>query len=111
MDSRTRRIFAVLIFLGGPALATDFTPVTIHVKPDGQMCELLSQITECSEIRHVLAQEFGVDRNIPLTVTPEGCGEAVMADIRVIVNKLRSAGYTRVTVAGKLSKPNSRCTP
>lgn len=109
MDPRASRILATTLFLiSGVALAAD-SSVTIRVKQDGQMCELLNQITECSSISTVLAQEFGVERDIPLTLTPDGCGEAAIGDLRVIVEKLRSSGYLNVRVVEKLSKPNEKC--
>lgn len=111
MNTRSSRILAAVIVIGGPAFAADSGSISIRVKQDGQMCELLNQITECSTIPDVLAQEFGVDRNIPLSVMPEGCGEGAIGDLRVIVQKLKAAGYLQVTVVRKLSKPNAKCAP
>jgi len=111
MNLRTTGILAALIVTAGHSNASDRSSVSIRVKSDGQMCEVLNQIAECSLLPDVLSQEFGADRNIPLSVSPEGCGEAAIGQIRVVVNKLKSAGYLRVSVVENLSKPNSRCNP
>jgi hypothetical protein len=104
------RIHAVLIGLAtGVVFANEAAPISIRVKQDGVMCEVLNQITECSMLPDVLAQEFGVDRNISLVVTPDGCGESLIGQLRVVVDKLRAAGYLQVSVAGSLAKPNAKC--
>ena len=110
MRIRNCGILAVLIITAA-GQSNAGPSVSIRVKQDGLMCEVLNRITECTLLPEVLSQEFGADRNIPLVVGPEGCGESAIGDIRVIVNKLRTAGYMQVTVAANLSKPNSRCNP
>jgi hypothetical protein len=105
-----KRIIAVTIALAiGVVSATEAAPISVRVKQDGLMCEVLNQITECSALPEVLAQEFGVDRNILLVVTPDGCGESAIGDLRVVVDRLRAAGYLQVSVAGSLAKPNHKC--
>jgi len=106
-----RILAAIIAMTTGAVFAGESAPVSIRVKQDGQMCELLNQITECATLPDVLAQEFGVDRNISLVVMPEGCGESAIGNIRVVVDKLRGAGYLQVSVAGTLSKPNQKCAP
>jgi len=104
------RILASLLALtSGVVFAGESAPVSIRVKQDGLMCEVLNQITDCSMLPDVLAQEFGVDRNISLVVTPDGCGESAIGNVRVVVDRLRAAGYLQVTVAGSLAKPNNKC--
>ena len=105
----TRTLAAILAMTSGVAFAGEFAPVSVRVKQDGLMCEVLNQITECSMVSSVLAQEFGVDRNISLVVTPDGCGESVIGDVRAVVDRLRAAGYLQVSVAGSLGKPNAKC--
>jgi hypothetical protein len=102
--------FAVIVALiTSAAFAGQGAPISVRVKQDGLMCEVLNQITECSMLPEVLAQEFGVDRNISLLVSPEGCGESAIGNVRVVVDKLRMAGYLQVSVAGSLAKPNAKC--
>ncbi len=111
MSIRASRILAAfIVMMGGQSIAGDAF-ITIRVKQDGQMCEVLNQITECASVAGVLSQEFGDDRNIPLSISPEGCGESAIGQIRVVANKLKSAGYTRVAIVGFLSEPNTKCTP
>ena len=109
MGTRASGILALLIIMASTSSAGDHSSVSIRVKQDGQMCEVLNQIAECTSLPGVLSQEFGADRNIPLSVSPEGCGEAAIGQIRVIVNKLKTAGYLQVSVGANLSKPNSKC--
>ena len=104
-----RILAAILAMTPGVVLAGEFAPVSVRVKQDGLMCEVLNQITECSMLPDVLAQEFGVDRNISLVVTPDGCGESAIGNVRVVVDRLRAAGYLQVSVAGSLGKPNAKC--
>jgi len=104
-----RILVAIIALVPSVVFANEASPVTVRVKQDGLMCEVLNQITECSMLPDVLAQEFGVDRNISLVVTPDGCGESVIGSVRVVVDKLRTAGYLQVSVAGSLSKPNAKC--
>lgn len=109
---RTSVILAAFIIMASShSIAGDRPSVSIRVKQDGQTCEVLNQIAECTLLPEVLSQEFGADRNIPLTIAPEGCGESAIGQIRVIVNKLKSAGYMQVSVAANLEKPNSKCNP
>ena len=110
MRMRASGILAVLIIVSsGSSSAGDQSSVSIRVKQDGQMCEVLNQIAECASLPEVLSQEFGADRSIPLSISPEGCGEAAIGQIRVIVNKLKTAGYLQVSVGQNLSKPNYKC--
>jgi hypothetical protein len=110
MGTRAGGILAALTFVtSGISAAGDHFSVSIRVKQDGQMCEVLNQIADCTFLPEVLSQEFGADRNIPLSVSPEGCGEAAIGQIRVIINELKTAGYLQVSVAGNLSKPNYKC--
>jgi len=111
MSIRAGRILAALLVMsGGQSIASD-SFVRIRVKQDGQMCEVLNQITECASVAGVLSQEFGDDRDIPLLISPEGCGESAIGQIRVVANKLKSDGYLRVAIVGFLSEPNTKCTP
>jgi hypothetical protein len=104
-----RILAAILAMTSGVVFAGGFAQVTVRVKQDGLMCEVLNQITECSMLPSVLAQEFGVDRNISLVVTPDGCAESAIGNVRVVVDRLRAAGYLQVSVAGSLGKPNAKC--
>jgi biopolymer transport protein ExbD len=105
-----RRILAALIAMTTSAVfAGESATISVRVKQDGQMCEVLNQITECSTLPDILAQEFGVDRNISLVVSPDGCGESAIGSVRVVVDKLKAAGYLQVTLAGSLAKPNAKC--
>ena len=105
-----KRILAAIIAMPTcAAFAGEAAPVSVRVKQDGQMCEVLNHITECSALPDVLAQEFGVDRNISLVVSPDGCGESAISNIRVVVDKLRAAGYLQVSMSGSLAKPNAKC--
>lgn len=105
-----RRILATIIAMTtGAAIAGGFGPISVRLKQNGVMCEVLNQITECSMLPDLLAQQFGGDRNILLVVTPEGCAESAIGQVRLIVDKLRAAGYTQVSVAGSLGKPNAKC--
>jgi len=110
MRARAGGILAALVLVtSATSTAGDKFSVSIRVKQDGQMCEVLNQISDCTTLPEVLSQEFGADRNIPLLVSPEGCGEAAIGQIRVVVNKLKTAGYLQVSVAANLSKPNYKC--
>ena len=92
------------------------------VMPSGNGCSITSQprialITSSpldapsqgGGFRDTLAREFGVDRNISLVISPDGCGESAIGSVRVVVDKLRAAGYLQVSVAGSLAKPNAKC--
>jgi len=103
------RILAAIIALATSVIFANEAPVSVRVKQDGLMCEVLHQITDCSMLPDVLAREFGVDRSISLVVTPDGCGESAIGSVRVVVDKLRTAGYLQVSVAGSLAKPNAKC--
>ena len=104
-----RILAAIIVLAPGVVSANEAAPISVRVKQDGLMCEVLNQITECSMLADVLAREFGADRNISLVVTPDSCGESAIGDIRVVVNRLRAAGYLQVSVAGSLAKPNAKC--
>jgi hypothetical protein len=105
-----KHLLAVIVVLAvSAASAGAGAPISIRVNQNGVMCEVLNRITECSMLPDVLAQEFGTDRTISLLITPEGCGESAIGSVRVIVDKLRAAGYLWVTVAGSLAKPNAKC--
>ena len=105
----SRILVALIAMTTSAVLAGEAGPITVHVKQDGLMCEVLNQITECSMLPDVLAQEFGVDRNISLLVSPDGCGESSIGSVRVVVDKLRAAGYLQVSMTGSLAKPNAKC--
>ena len=109
MRSLNRILAALIALTAGVAFAGPSTPVSVRVKQNGQMCEVLNQITDCSMVPDVLAREFGVDRTISLVVSSEGCGESAIGDVRVIVQRLRAAGYLQAAVSGPLGKPNAKC--
>ena len=97
-----KRILAVTLALATSVVsANEAAPISVRVKQDGLMCEVLNQITECSTLPDVLAQEFGVDRNISLVVTADGCDGSAIGSVRVVVDKLRAAGY--------VATPNAKC--
>ena len=110
MLTSVRRFMPVLLVICAMnACSAENTPVTISVKDEGHICVVESHDRPCADLPVFLVNDLHLGRGVDLVVSPVACGEVAMARANVVGDQLRDAGFTRVTVVGFITEPNSKC--
>jgi hypothetical protein len=91
------------------AFAADAKFVYVEVMSGGKVCLVQKHEGSCDAVVERVSRARKELPGAGITVSPNGCGEAAMAEAQMVAERLKKAGFKGVFTIGFLSEPNSRC--